>query len=113
MTPCHGVRFILELHNASGILHGAPSLCPGLMRTPWVHRRAGSYRIREHCLGRDAAVAGLLAISVFAGHYRSCGQRFIPSDDDGTDGNSVCALRSARSVVKEGLSKNKFKRQCC
>lgn len=77
-----------------------------------MQRRAGSYRIREHCFGRDAAVAGLLAISVFVGHYRPCSQRFIPSDD-GTDGNSLCALRSARSVVKEGMSKNKFKRQCC
>lgn len=26
--------------------------------------------MREHCLCRDAAVAGLLAISVFVGHYR-------------------------------------------
>lgn len=50
---------------------------------PWVFQ-AEPYRIRVHCLGSDAAVAGLLAINVFVGEY--CTVQFIPSDD-GTDRN--------------------------
>ena len=36
---------------------------------PWVFG-AKPYRIRVYCLGGDAAVAGLLAITVFMSYYQ-------------------------------------------
>lgn len=36
---------------------------------PWVFG-AKPYRIRVYCLGSDAAVAGLLAITVFMSYYQ-------------------------------------------
>lgn len=53
--------------------------------------QAEPYRIRVHCLGSDAAVAGLLAINMFVRDYQYCTVQFIPSDG-GTDRNRLCLL---------------------